>query len=77
MGHIRAHLAAFALALVWDCLGVWGTRSFAEQSLTALPLSAVLMLFWVTGVSICRDRRLWPALILGAVTGTWLGITFP
>lgn len=74
---IKPHVAAFVLAMVWDYINVLGTRAFAAQSYAALPIAAILMLFWVAGVSLSRDRRLWPALIIGAVVGVWLGIIWP
>ena len=70
-------VGAFAIAFVWDWVGVWGTRSYAAQSWAALPLSALLMAFWIAGVQVARSRRYWGALVAGAVLGTWVGISWP
>ena len=74
---IKTHLAVFAVVLVWDWLGTGATRAYADQSLAALPLSAVLTTFWLLGVNLCTKKQVWPTAIIGGVIGTWLGILWP
>ena len=68
-------LAIFALGLAWDTIGVLGTRCYAGQALCSLPISAILTAFSAVGITACADKRLIPALVLGAVAGTWIGIS--
>ena len=71
---MRQQLLVFTIALVWELISVLQVRAFATQSLVAIPISAILVGFWISGVNLCRNRRYWPALIAGACLGTWLGI---
>ena len=72
----KTQVAVFTMALAWDWVSVWSTRAYANQSWASLPLSAVLMGLWIGGVTLSMHRRYWPALILGAVAGTAIGISF-
>jgi len=70
-------LGVFVLAMVWELVGVWGTRAFAAQSVASLPIAFLLMALWIAGVNVSRDRKFWPALLIGAVGGAAIGITWP
>ena len=70
-------VGAFSIAFAWDLVGVWATRAFASQSVAALPLAAILMVFWIAGVHIAREKRYWLPLVGGAVGGAWGGIVWP
>lgn len=74
---ICQQVIVFAIVVAWEWTGVYASRSYAGQSLAALPLSAVLCGFWLIGITICKNRRVWPVTIAGAILGTWLGISWP
>jgi len=68
------HLSMFAIVGAWDFVNVVAVRSFADQSLLALPLSLAMAGFWFAGTNLCRDWKLLPATLAGAAIGTYLGI---
>ena len=73
----RPHLIMLGVVVAWEWTGVSASRYYAGQSIMALPFSALLTLFWLIGIKLGQDRRLWPTAIGGAIIGTWLGITWP
>ena len=73
---MRKHIYAFAFSTVLDWLAVVDMRLFIDQSLWALPFTAVYTLAWGLVISyVSRDRL--PAIAAGAVLGTWLGMMWP
>ena len=77
LAHIKTHLGVFVLVVAWDWTGVAATRFYAHQSIAALGFSAVLTMFWLIGIKVCQDRRVWPTALLGAVLGTLGGLYLP
>jgi len=74
---IKTQVYTFLIVFLWDICGVAAARYYADQSLMALPASAVLTGFWLAGVKLAQDKRVWPVAILAAVLGTLVGILIP
>ena len=72
---IREHLIMFAVVLTWDATGTLATRLYAAQSYSAIAASVLLTAFWFAGVKLVTRWSLAPTAILGAILGTWIGIS--
>ena len=72
---LKEHLIMFGVVVAWEFVGVSASRYYAGQSIMALPFSAILTGFWLVGIKLGQNKRVWPTAIIASVIGTWLGIS--
>lgn len=74
---MRHYSMLFLVMLVWDLAATLAVRYIADQNLAAIPVNAVLALFWWASIISLRRNLATACVIMGAAgAGTALGLYF-